>query len=189
MSYTKFVAPLVRANSGSIRKLRISPARCRSTVASTKTREEKEQQQQQKTNGCTVVEAAPVELISQSRKAAQAPLSKTHIDFENTQEAYKSKGNIELLRSLLVFKLCTFDILVDKNKEVSLGLIGPITHPLLTLHTRAFRSAPNRSMNSPRWRAMNVFPLLTGRGENGKGAVNHSGRVTCCFSCPCHVFS
>nr|XP_004538154.2 proline dehydrogenase 1, mitochondrial [Maylandia zebra] len=118
MSYTKFVAPLVRANSGSIRKLRISPARCRSTVASTKTREEKEQQQQQKTNGCTVVEAAPVELISQSRKATKAPLSKTHIDFENTQEAYKSKGNIELLRSLLVFKLCTFDILVDKNKEL-----------------------------------------------------------------------
>lgn len=117
MSYTKFVAPLFRANSGSIRKLRISPARCRSTVASTKTREEKEQQQQ--TNGCTVVEAAPVELISQSRKATKAPLSKTHIDFENTQEAYKSKGNIELLRSLLVFKLCTFDILVDKNKEVS----------------------------------------------------------------------
>lgn len=118
MSYTKFVAPLVRANSGSIRKLRISPARCRSTVASTKTREEKEQQQQ-KTNAAAVVEAAPVELISQSRKATKAPLSKTHIDFENTQEAYKSKGNIELLRSLLVFKLCTFDILVDKNKEVS----------------------------------------------------------------------
>uniref|UniRef100_A0A669F0S9 Proline dehydrogenase n=1 Tax=Oreochromis niloticus TaxID=8128 RepID=A0A669F0S9_ORENI len=115
MSYTKFVAPLVKANSGSIRKLRISPARCRSTVASTKTREEKEQQQM---DGCTVVEAAPVELISQTKKTAKAPLSKSHIDFENTQEAYKSKGNIELLRSLLVFKLCTFDILVDKNKEL-----------------------------------------------------------------------
>uniref|UniRef100_A0A669F9W8 Proline dehydrogenase n=1 Tax=Oreochromis niloticus TaxID=8128 RepID=A0A669F9W8_ORENI len=98
-----------------IRKLRISPARCRSTVASTKTREEKEQQQM---DGCTVVEAAPVELISQTKKTAKAPLSKSHIDFENTQEAYKSKGNIELLRSLLVFKLCTFDILVDKNKEL-----------------------------------------------------------------------
>lgn len=70
-------------------------------------------------DGCTVVEAAPVELISQTKKTAKAPLSKSHIDFENTQEAYKSKGNIELLRSLLVFKLCTFDILVDKNKEVS----------------------------------------------------------------------
>lgn len=115
MSYTKFVAPLVRANSGNIRKLPVSSVRCRSTVASTKTREEKEQQQM---DGCTVVEAAPVEVISQTKNAANAQLNKIHIDFDNTREAYKSKGNIEVLRSLLVFKLCTFDILVDKNKEL-----------------------------------------------------------------------
>lgn len=41
------------------------------------------------------------------------------IDFEQTKEAYKSKDTLELLRSLVVFKLCTYDILVDKNKEVS----------------------------------------------------------------------
>lgn len=40
------------------------------------------------------------------------------IDFEQTKEAYKSKDTLELLRSLVVFKLCTYDILVDKNKEV-----------------------------------------------------------------------
>lgn len=70
-------------------------------------------------DGCPVVETVPVELISENKNGANTQLSKIHIDFDNTQEAYKSKGNIELLRSLLVFKLCTIDLLVDKNKEVS----------------------------------------------------------------------
>ncbi|XP_047426216.1 proline dehydrogenase 1, mitochondrial-like [Mugil cephalus] len=112
MSYTKFAAALVRANAGSIRQISASPARCRSTVASTKTQEEKE------VDGCPVVEAVPVELISQTKVAANTPLNKILIDFDNTEEAYKSKGNMELLRSLLVFKLCTFDFLVEKNKEL-----------------------------------------------------------------------
>ncbi|MBN3304270.1 PROD dehydrogenase, partial [Amia calva] len=46
------------------------------------------------------------------------PKSKVSIEFENTKEAYKSKDSLELLRSLLVFKLCTYDFLVDKNKEL-----------------------------------------------------------------------
>lgn len=83
-------------------------------MASTKTDEEKDQ-----LDGCSVVEAAPVELISQTKTASSAQQNQIHIDFDNTEEAYKSKGNKELLRSLLVFKLCTFDVLVDKNKEVS----------------------------------------------------------------------
>nr|XP_046230160.1 proline dehydrogenase 1, mitochondrial isoform X1 [Scatophagus argus]XP_046230161.1 proline dehydrogenase 1, mitochondrial isoform X2 [Scatophagus argus] len=113
MSYTKFVSALVRANSGNVNKLRLSSGRCRSTVASTKTQEEKDQ-----LDGCTMVEAVPVELISQTKNIASAQLNEIHVDFDNTQEAYKSKGNIELLRSLLVFKLCTIDVLVEKNKEL-----------------------------------------------------------------------
>lgn len=115
MSYTKFVAALARANSGNVKNIRISPGRYRSTVASTKSQEEKEQH----IDGCTVVEAVPVELISETKNVTDTPLSKIHIDFDNTKEAYRSKDNIELLRSLLVFKLCTFDFLVEKNKEVS----------------------------------------------------------------------
>uniref|UniRef100_A0A3Q3FS30 Uncharacterized protein n=1 Tax=Labrus bergylta TaxID=56723 RepID=A0A3Q3FS30_9LABR len=91
-----------------VKTLRISPGRCRSTVASTKKREEKEQQM----DGCTVVEAAPADLINQTKNSTNTHLKKIHVDFDNTQEAYKSKGNIELLRSLLVFKLCTIDVLV-----------------------------------------------------------------------------
>uniref|UniRef100_A0A8C2ZYN6 Proline dehydrogenase n=1 Tax=Cyclopterus lumpus TaxID=8103 RepID=A0A8C2ZYN6_CYCLU len=101
MSYTKFVAALLRATPGNVRKIRASPGRCRSTVASTKSQEEKGQQ----IDGCTVVEAAPVELISQTKHAENTQLCKIHIDFDNTEEAYKSKDNVELLRSLLVFKL------------------------------------------------------------------------------------
>lgn len=69
-------------------------------------------------DGCTVVEAVPVELISQTKNVTDTPLNKIRVDFDNTKEAYRSKDNIELLRSLLVFKLCTFDFLVEKNKEV-----------------------------------------------------------------------
>lgn len=110
MPYTKFVAALIRANSGHVGKIRISPARCRSTLASTKTQEEKEQMGE-----CTVVETVPIEFCQHLKTGAD----KIAIDFDNTQEAYKSKGNIELLRSLLVFKLCTIDLLVEKNREVS----------------------------------------------------------------------
>ncbi|XP_010735142.3 proline dehydrogenase 1, mitochondrial [Larimichthys crocea] len=46
------------------------------------------------------------------------PANEISVDFEQTQEAYKSKDSLELLRSLVVFKLCSFDFLVDKNKEI-----------------------------------------------------------------------
>lgn len=113
MSYAKFVAALARSNAASVHKMRVSPRRWRSTVASTKTHEEKDQ-----LDGCPVVETELVEVISPSKAAASPWQSEIRIDFENTEEAYRSKGNVELLRSLLVFKLCTFDVLVDKNKEL-----------------------------------------------------------------------
>lgn len=111
MSYTKYLAALFRGNA---KKIRIIHGKHRSTVVSTKTKEEKEQQ----IDGCTVVEAKPVELISQTKTVNQFEMPKIQIDFDNTEEAYKSKNNVELLRSLLVFKLCTFDFLVEKNKEL-----------------------------------------------------------------------
>lgn len=123
MSYTKFVASLVRANSGNVNKIRVSPARCRSTVASPKSQDEKKQQQ---LDGCTVVQAEPVELITQTRNTKDGHLHKIHIDFDNTEEAYKSKRNMELLRSLLVFHLCAVDVLVEKNKEVSPFLLTSV---------------------------------------------------------------
>ncbi|XP_061529440.1 proline dehydrogenase 1, mitochondrial isoform X1 [Phycodurus eques] len=40
------------------------------------------------------------------------------VDFEQTREAYKSKDSLELLRSLLVLKMCSYDFLVEKNQEI-----------------------------------------------------------------------
>ncbi|XP_029296672.1 proline dehydrogenase 1, mitochondrial isoform X2 [Cottoperca gobio] len=40
------------------------------------------------------------------------------VDFDQSRGAYKSKDSLELLRSLVVFKLCSYDFLVDKNKEI-----------------------------------------------------------------------
>ncbi|CAG5925298.1 unnamed protein product [Menidia menidia] len=49
---------------------------------------------------------------------ARAASKTISVDFEQTREAYRSKDSLELLRSLVVFKLCSYDFLVDKNEEI-----------------------------------------------------------------------
>ncbi|XP_060699564.1 proline dehydrogenase 1, mitochondrial [Hemiscyllium ocellatum] len=39
-------------------------------------------------------------------------------DFGNYREAYRSKSSAELVRSLLVFRLCSYSVLVDRHKEL-----------------------------------------------------------------------
>lgn len=114
MSYTRIFA----TRTGS--HMRAAPGRCRSTNASSKTQEEREQ-----LDGCTVLEAVPVELIRHGNQPSSTRHNQVHVDFDKTQEAYRSKGNVELLRSLLVFKLCAVDILVEKNKEASPKCCAP----------------------------------------------------------------
>lgn len=55
--------------------------------------------------------------------------NKISVNFDQTREAYKSKDTLELLRSLVVFKLCSYDFLVEKNQEV-------------TMHPTILQSAP-----------------------------------------------
>ncbi|XP_049326549.1 proline dehydrogenase 1, mitochondrial isoform X1 [Astyanax mexicanus] len=40
------------------------------------------------------------------------------VDFEESREAYRSKATLELIRNLLVLKICSYDVLVDHNKEI-----------------------------------------------------------------------
>ncbi|XP_039514246.1 proline dehydrogenase 1, mitochondrial isoform X1 [Pimephales promelas] len=109
MSYCKVIPALGRVKPG-----QLLGSRLRSTVASTQHKELKTEDRLDPS--CTVVEKpCDVDLISGK---AHADSQKIFVDFDNTQEAYKSKDTLELLRSLLVFKLCTFDFLVDKNKEL-----------------------------------------------------------------------
>lgn len=100
-----------------MKRTRVSFFRFRSTVASTQ-RKELGEKETRLYDDCPVVEPAQIDLIRQTKNATDSAKHTIAIDFENTHEAYKSKNNFELLRSLLVFKLCTFDVLVDKNKEL-----------------------------------------------------------------------
>jgi hypothetical protein len=47
---------------------------------------------------------------------------KFEINFENSEIAFKSKSNLDLLRGLLVFQLCSLNILVDNQHLVSVDL-------------------------------------------------------------------
>ncbi|XP_067910977.1 proline dehydrogenase 1, mitochondrial-like [Heterodontus francisci] len=54
------------------------------------------------------------------RRPAPAPGSSSAIipDFSNFREAYRSKSSAELVRSLLVFRLCSYSVLADRHKEL-----------------------------------------------------------------------
>eukprot|EP00066_Takifugu_rubripes_P008781 XP_003975246.1 PREDICTED: proline dehydrogenase 1, mitochondrial-like [Takifugu rubripes] len=55
---------------------------------------------------------------SGSSSVSGSGATKICVNFDQTQEAYKSKDSLELLRSLVVFKLCSYDFLVDRNREI-----------------------------------------------------------------------
>ncbi|XP_059381857.1 proline dehydrogenase 1, mitochondrial [Carassius carassius] len=112
MSYCKVLPAVAR-----VRPARVFGARLRSTAAASTQHKEQKSEDAPLAPSCTVLEKpCEVDLI---RRKAHTERLRISIDFDNTQEAYKSKDTLELLRSLLVFKLCTFDFLVDKNKELT----------------------------------------------------------------------
>ncbi|CAH2295289.1 proline dehydrogenase 1, mitochondrial-like [Pelobates cultripes] len=60
-----------------------------------------------------------VDLIERSENRVEMkPCPADSINFGNTQEAYKSKPTWELMRSLVVFWLCSIDPLVDRNQQI-----------------------------------------------------------------------
>ncbi|XP_035245793.1 proline dehydrogenase 1, mitochondrial-like isoform X1 [Anguilla anguilla] len=116
MSYAKYARAFARARSDILRSTVSSSHRLRSTLAS---RNPAPVEEPPVESSCTVVKKpALVDLINQTSTVPTTQTDMFYIDFENTQEAYKSKDTLELLRSFLVLKLCTYDFLVDKNKEL-----------------------------------------------------------------------
>ncbi|KAI7796035.1 proline dehydrogenase 1, mitochondrial isoform X2 [Triplophysa rosa] len=105
MPYSKVIPAMAR-----VKPDKLFGVRLRSTVASKKLKSEEAPLD----SSCAIVETQ--DLISGAKSRSQR--AHISIDFDNSQEAYKSKDTLELLRSLLVFKLCSFDFLVDKNKEL-----------------------------------------------------------------------
>ncbi|KAF4098885.1 proline dehydrogenase 1, mitochondrial [Onychostoma macrolepis] len=111
MSYCKVIPAVTR-----VKPAHLFGVRLRSTAAASTQRKELKSEDASLDPSCTVVEKpCDVDLISGKAHSERRRIS---IDFDNTREAYKSKDTLELLRSLLVFKLCTSDFLVDKNKEL-----------------------------------------------------------------------
>ncbi|XP_026888472.2 proline dehydrogenase 1, mitochondrial [Electrophorus electricus] len=117
MSHARAVPALARVSSRKRTRVTFATKRFRSSGASTRAKEKNEVPAVDP--ACTLVERrCEVDLISTGSSRAADGAKKVCVDFDNTREAYKSKTTLELLRSLLVFKLCTFDFVVDKNKEL-----------------------------------------------------------------------
>ncbi|KAF5897334.1 proline dehydrogenase 1, mitochondrial-like, partial [Clarias magur] len=113
MQYAKVTQALVRVKLDKLIHMKFAPKRLRFTEASKQEQEKGEEAPR----FCPLVDHE-ADVMSHAKRHADSSGKKIFIDFENTQEAYRSKDTLELLRSLLVFKLCTFDFLVDKNKEL-----------------------------------------------------------------------
>ncbi|XP_056385691.1 proline dehydrogenase 1, mitochondrial [Hyla sarda] len=59
-----------------------------------------------------------VDHIERSDNLLHKPCPAVTMNFENTQEAYKSKATWELLRSVMVFWLCSIDSIVERNQQL-----------------------------------------------------------------------
>ncbi|XP_024130684.1 proline dehydrogenase 1, mitochondrial [Oryzias melastigma] len=65
----------------------------------------------------------PLSTSTDDRSGGRGPArsrspSTISVDFTETRGAYKSKDSLELLRSLVVLKLCSYDVMVEKNQEI-----------------------------------------------------------------------
>lgn len=59
-----------------------------------------------------------IDHIERCENVGGRPCPALTINFHNTQEAYRSKSTWELVRSMLVFYLCSVDRLVDRNQQL-----------------------------------------------------------------------
>lgn len=60
-----------------------------------------------------------LELVHHDHEAGTGPSSRSlDLSFSESEIAYRSKTTLELMRSVMVLKLCQFDFLVKYNKQV-----------------------------------------------------------------------
>ncbi|XP_067862018.1 proline dehydrogenase 1, mitochondrial-like isoform X1 [Heptranchias perlo] len=89
--------------------------RLRSTAAAPK---QKEPAREEPSSGHDHQFLAPLESVPHPATAAPGSTAPVIPDFSNHCEAYRSKSSAELVRSLLVFRLCSYGVLVDRHKEL-----------------------------------------------------------------------
>ncbi|KAI1733152.1 hydroxyproline dehydrogenase [Ditylenchus destructor] len=66
------------------------------------------------------------DLLKERAREIDLCYNKLDLSFENAKEALKSKSNKDLIRALLVFRMCTVDFLVQNNQRL-LQLLRSIT--------------------------------------------------------------
>lgn len=68
----------------------------------------------------SVPDGAPTSTASPGRvEPVEDPVfNRIDQSFENAREAYMSKSNLEILRCIAVFQMCSINFLVEKNKQV-----------------------------------------------------------------------
>ncbi|XP_041856581.1 proline dehydrogenase 1, mitochondrial [Melanotaenia boesemani] len=119
MFCTKTVSALTWASADIHLKRLLSNRRLRSTVTSTSTTTQSERADHDGSRGGAHRAPRPSQIPGGARTdGTVSAANNMSVDFEQTREAYKSKDSLELLRSLVVFKLCSYDFLVDKNQEI-----------------------------------------------------------------------
>lgn len=120
MLHFKTVSALTGAPGGPLQRL-IFPRRARSTVTSASATQAHTNRRTGGGGGGSG-RSSEQDVPAQSECAAGQPgrtgPGVVSVSFDQTREAYKSKDSVELLRSLVVFKLCSYDFLVDRNQEV-----------------------------------------------------------------------
>lgn len=69
----------------------------------------------------SVAEVSRTAIISPERDqiAASSEQPLRSLSFNNGKNAFRSKTTWEIIRALAIFRLCSFDFLVNRNKEVS----------------------------------------------------------------------
>ncbi|KAM3610768.1 uncharacterized protein V6R79_008674 [Siganus canaliculatus] len=122
MFHVKTASALTRAGVDIPFNRLLSNSRLRSTVSTTSATQTEPQEDDVSSRGGAQHDSARFGYAGQPVRKGQddhgTAANEISVDFDQTREAYKSKDSLELLRSLVVFKLCSYDFLVDRNKEI-----------------------------------------------------------------------
>ncbi|KAG8455781.1 hypothetical protein GDO86_001829 [Hymenochirus boettgeri] len=89
-----------------------------STASSPKLKETADPKEHEQTGGKTWQVGSLVDQTKSHENLKLKSCAADILNFDNTKEAYKSKATWELLRSIMVFWLCSIDTLVDRNQQI-----------------------------------------------------------------------
>ncbi|XP_072270023.1 proline dehydrogenase 1, mitochondrial [Pyxicephalus adspersus] len=111
------MAPSIKLAQNIRNPLRVA-ARLRSSTATASKVKGAAENKEQQTGASQWPLGSQVDHIERCEHLGRKPCPAATINFENTQEAYNSKATWELLRSIMVFWLCSIDQVVNRNQQL-----------------------------------------------------------------------